>query len=181
NGFFIPGVLLMHWALAGWAEFRISRGATGTLLQVPRIPAAFFSMILIGPVIFYLLWPRHYFDSFNRVAWYIERHLAHEHYAVHYYGELLVRPPFPREFPFVMSWYTIPMVTLFAIFIGWIAVAVHGQWRSRLEFVKARGRASLSGPLLSWPTGAVKALLGANKRPQGDTLRQDVTRQRAAV
>src|SRR5690606_27597959 len=45
NGFFIPGVLLMHWALAGWAEFRISRGATGTLLQVPRIPAAFFSMI----------------------------------------------------------------------------------------------------------------------------------------
>ena len=146
NAFFIPGVLIMHWALSGWAEFGFSRDEAGRLhLNIPKVPAAFFSMILIGPVVFYLLWPRHWYDTFPRIYWYIERHLGHEHYAVFYKHELLTQPPFPAEFPFVMSLYTIPLITLATFLFGVIALSLRVPLLNIFPFVWRRLKATLGG------------------------------------
>ncbi|OIP31161.1 MAG: hypothetical protein AUK47_23020 [Deltaproteobacteria bacterium CG2_30_63_29] len=151
NAFFLPALLVMHWGIAGWSQFYIttdrSRGRRQWMLHTPKVPMSFFAMALVSPFVFYLLWPRHWFDSFNRVAWYVERHLAHEHYAVYYFNEMLKIPPFPMEFPFVMSGYTIPLITLATCFVGWLALGLDGLWGLRTRFVWQRLKAALAGPL----------------------------------
>ena len=112
NAFFIPFALLLHWALTGAREFKWVRHEGKGRIRIPKIPLAFVTMVLLGPLIFYLGWPRHWFDTFNRVTWYIGRHWNHEHYYVYYFGEALIRPPFSVTFPFVMTLVTVPLVTL---------------------------------------------------------------------
>jgi hypothetical protein len=129
NAFFIPVALLVHWVIAGLPEALRERRAAevpGRRFRLPAIPVAFVAMAVLGPLIFYLGWPRHWFDTFNRIAWYIGRHVDHEHYFVEYFGQALVRPPFPVEFPFVMTLLTVPAVTLAATAVG------SGAWLSRL-------------------------------------------------
>lgn len=153
NAFFIPGVLLLHWALNGWADFSLRYEALPgdpsrkrhVMLHMPRVPAAFFSMILLGSLLFYLLWPRHWYDTFPRIYWYFDFHLSHEHYAITYFGDLLAQPPFPRAFPYVMSLVTVPVVTLVAFVLGIVALASESQPRRRLAFVARRLKAILSG------------------------------------
>ncbi|MBN1945003.1 MAG: phospholipid carrier-dependent glycosyltransferase [Bradymonadales bacterium] len=126
NAFFIPLILLLHWIWAGRREFgRIGRGL-GTRIKIPRIPRAFVSMAVFGPIIFYLGWPRHWFDTFNRIIWYFNRHLGHEHYFVYYFGEALVRPPFPITYPLVMTLVTVPVGILLAAALGGIPLG--GDW-----------------------------------------------------
>lgn len=152
NAFFLPGVIFFHWLAGGWWQFYLSRRAvvgqkSKTIhFHMPKIPYAIPIMLSIGLYIFYILWPRHWYDSFNRVAWYVERHLAHEHYPTEYFGVLWIRPPFPFEFPFVMSWYTIPLVTMAAFFVGCGAWILSVPLRERLQEVLLRLRAILAGP-----------------------------------
>jgi 4-amino-4-deoxy-L-arabinose transferase-like glycosyltransferase len=109
NAFFIPFVLLTHWAVAGYRDFAVRNGR----LVVPRVPLALFTMAALGPVIFYLGWPR-------RIRWYLAFHAQHEHYFVDYLGQNLWKPPFPVEYPFVLTAITTPVVIL-AVLVGGIA------------------------------------------------------------
>ncbi|MCA9562023.1 MAG: glycosyltransferase family 39 protein [Myxococcales bacterium] len=142
NAFFIPFVLLAHWFFGGLRDFSVSEAhaakgeigvkrsgpidmarrvmgrIAGFRVRIPAIPSAFVSMLLLGPLIFYLGWPRHWFDTYNRIVWYFARHLEHEHYYVNYFGEALIRPPFPVAFPFVMTLITVPAITLAASAYG---------------------------------------------------------------
>ncbi len=165
NAFFIPAVLLTHWALQGWAAFRIEGGPHGRRLVLPKVPLSLFTMATLGLWLFYMLWPRHWYESFARVAWYVERHLAHEHYATEYLGDLLAVPPFPMAFPFVMSWYTIPLLTMVACAVGWLALAAHTPWRARWDFLVRRVRYSLGGPWLSYLYAAAAAPIVAEGAP----------------
>lgn len=115
NAFFLPFVLLAHWGLRALPLTRLSR--TGRI-AVPPVPFALFAMVLVGPIIFYAGWPRHWFDTWNRVAWYVGFHMNHEHYFVQYFGQALIRPPFPISFPFVMTLVTTPLPLLAGFFIG---------------------------------------------------------------
>jgi len=120
NAFFIPAVLLMHWALGGLTRFGFRDGR----LTVPRVPLALFCMAVLGPIVLYAGWPRHWYDTFNRLAWYLNFHLTHEHYYVLYFGQNLVRPPFPFEYPFVMTGITTPLVILWVCLTGCVVAAV---------------------------------------------------------
>jgi 4-amino-4-deoxy-L-arabinose transferase-like glycosyltransferase len=120
NAFFLPIVFLMHWALAGLTRFRI----TSMRLTVPPVPASLFWMAVLGPLILYIGWPRHWFDTFNRLSWYLNFHLGHEHYYVLYFGQNLFKPPFPFEYPFVMSAITTPLVILWAWVASMIGLAM---------------------------------------------------------
>lgn len=128
NAFFLPFTLLLHWMIAGWREFRIVRPDGRRRITIPKIPAAFVTMAVLGPFIFYLGWPRHWFDTYNRIAWYIGRHWHHEHYFVYQFGEALVRPPFDWSFPLVMTLITVPVVALATAFAGGSALGREG-WR----------------------------------------------------
>jgi len=118
NAFFIPFALVGHWAIAGWRDFATEGKGVARRFRLPRIPAAFFWMATLGPLIFYLGWPRHWYDTFQRITWYFARHLQHEHYYVQYFGEALVRPPFTVWFPVVMTLVTVPVITLLASAMG---------------------------------------------------------------
>ncbi len=142
NAFFLPIVLVGHWVLTHWREFRFQRTEDDEpAFQFAPIPKAFWSMLVFGPLLFYALWPRHWFDTFARVRWYMEFHLEHEHYFVQYFGQDLQIPPFPVSYPWVMSLVTIPTVILVAFAIG----AIHyfwqsGQWQRWKDTVKALGQ-----------------------------------------
>ncbi|MCB9508223.1 MAG: glycosyltransferase family 39 protein [Myxococcales bacterium] len=128
NAFFFPLVLLAHWGLRAFPHIRFGAAAR---VRVPPVPLALFTMAALGPIIFYMGWPRHWFDTWHRVLWYLRFHLGHEHYYVRYFGLSLWEPPFPRSYPYVMTLTTTPVPTLIAFFFGagWLL----REWVARLR------------------------------------------------
>lgn len=148
NAFFLPPVLLGHWFLVNWRGFGRWRadaepgGATAEVtadtaarfaprqlwkLRLPPTPWALIAMAILGPILFHVLWPYHWYDTWPRVKWYLEFHLKHVHYFVWYFGQRLDEPPFPIEFPWVMTLVTVPATLLLTFWFGvWGALR---QWR----------------------------------------------------
>ncbi|TVQ95533.1 MAG: phospholipid carrier-dependent glycosyltransferase [Deltaproteobacteria bacterium] len=116
NAFFLPIVLGLHLVTTRWLAWR--RGARNAPFRPPTTVVA---MAILGPLLFVALWPRHWFDTIARIRWYVEFHLFHEHYYVDYFGRHFIEPPFPVEYPFVMTVATTPLIWLLAFAIGTIA------------------------------------------------------------
>ena len=118
NAWFLPPLLLVHWAaasaLARW------RGERAT-----PFPLAFPAMALLGPAVFFASWPWLWRDTAARLGAYVGFHLHHENYSWHYLGTLLREPPFPIEYPFVVTALTVPATVLLA-YVGGFA---HSAWR----------------------------------------------------
>ncbi len=114
NAFFLPFVLGGHWLLSNARLFGKPEGQ----FTRPKFPWVFVSMLFFGTVLFFGLWPRHWFDTTNRVEWYLNFHLKHVHYFVNYFGQNLQKPPFPVSFPWVMTLVTVPMTILVAAALG---------------------------------------------------------------
>ena len=123
NAFFIPIVLGAHWLWRTRSAWGFDRAARS--FAVPPIPRALIAMLAIGPLIFLAHWPYIWFDTFERIRWYMDFHLRHVHYFVWYFGEPLIHPPFPITFPWVMTLVTTP--------VGVLAAAAFGvpAWRKR--------------------------------------------------
>jgi hypothetical protein len=114
NAFFLPAIFLLHWAIGGARKFAWRDGR----LHVPTVPLALFAMAVLGPLVFYFGWPRHWYDTFGRIVWYLKFHMHHEHYFVAYFGQNLIRPPFPVAFPFVLTVVSIPLAVLAPMLAG---------------------------------------------------------------
>ncbi|MBN2494397.1 MAG: glycosyltransferase family 39 protein [Deltaproteobacteria bacterium] len=108
NSFFIPAILVVHWLIVSGKEFSASR--RGVLF--PRIPLAFFSMLILGPLVFIVHWPFLWHHTAERIGWYFGFHLHHVHYPWEYFGRLLTEPPFPWFYPFALTALTLPLPTL---------------------------------------------------------------------
>jgi len=127
NAFFLPIVLIGHWLFTRRSEFGLERDPLR--LQTPGVPLAFVAMAVIGPILFYGLWPRHWFETTERVQWYMNFHLKHVHYFVYYFGQNIQQPPLPISYPAVMTLVTVPVTLLLATLMGagaWIREA----WRA---------------------------------------------------
>lgn len=128
NVLIAPAFFVLHWMLV--EAKRPSRAVAG--VRVPPLPLAFFSMALLGPVVFVLHWPYLWPDVLQRVGRYLAFHLHHEHYPILWFGDLLTEPPFPVSFPFVMSAVTVPVpvLTLFVLGAGLATfVSARFVWR----------------------------------------------------
>ncbi|AWV91217.1 ArnT family glycosyltransferase [Bradymonas sediminis] len=145
NAFFLPIVLCGHWFLLYWRGFgRVKESGEGdageggeeaavagqwTLgkFRLPPIPWGLVAMAILGPILFHVLWPYHWYDTWPRVEWYLNFHLKHVHYFVWYFAERLDDPPFPIGFPWVMTLVTVPATLLLTFGFGvWAAMR---QWR----------------------------------------------------
>ena len=126
NAFFLPIVVVAHWALVYGPRTRLLKAGDGWRVRIPPVPVALLSMASVGPLVWYLLWPRHWFDTFNRVWWFMSFHLNHVHYFQSYFGQNLYAPPFPVEFPVALTLVTVPEVTQLAWAVG--AVILVGRW-----------------------------------------------------
>ena len=71
-----------------------------------------------GDSLFWVLWPRLWFEPWPRFLEYVQFHMHHEHYMQNYFGAILSYPPFPISFPFGMSALTLPPVLLCLGLIG---------------------------------------------------------------
>ena len=163
NAFFLPIVLVGHWALTRWREFRVHRQGEGTRLSLPPIPKAFGAMLVFGPLLFYALWPRHWFDTFERIRWYMNFHLEHEHYMVYYFGESLQVPPFPVSYPWVMTLVTVPTIILLTFAIGAVSYFVQsGQWERWKETIRCFRQRRWPEPLKSGDQRGTGLLLAIN-------------------
>jgi len=110
-------ILTFLLAVAGSRANQIRYGARGRV-SLPEIPLGIVSMLLIGPVIFYLFYPYGWHAPIQRIGAYYGFHLHHEHYPVDYFGTLYTQPPFPWAYPFVMTAITVPLSILLAAAFG---------------------------------------------------------------
>jgi 4-amino-4-deoxy-L-arabinose transferase-like glycosyltransferase len=111
NVFFLPMVFLPVWVVWGLRNgfFRTHTDAVGhSVLRLPPLPWVLVLGGLLAPLVFYLTWPYLWHDPWPRFLGYLQFHLHHEHYPISYFHRLLVRPPFPVSFPFVMTLLTVP-------------------------------------------------------------------------
>jgi 4-amino-4-deoxy-L-arabinose transferase-like glycosyltransferase len=169
NAWFLPPVLMAHALLARPPASGARRGP---------VPLAFVAMALLGPLVFVASWPWLWQDTFSRAQGYLLFHLHHENYSWNYLGHLLREPPFPIEYPFVVTALTVPAAIVFVYAGGFL----HGLARL-FRALRPRGTEGLAGPasaadelllalnaffpigLIAWPTvphfGGVKHWLPA--------------------
>ncbi|MFZ5468781.1 MAG: glycosyltransferase family 39 protein [Myxococcota bacterium] len=145
------GLLLLALGPIGFqASFRVlspptalflglAGGSSYLLLQLYRthLPsfravAAVPAMAVLGPVLFYLLWPYLWHSPVERVAWWFSFHARHEHYTWFYLGELLREPPFPLAYVVVKTALTVPLTLFLPMVLGLFAVVgrtVLARWK----------------------------------------------------
>lgn len=131
NTFFVPFTLLGVAIIDGWTwkrrhgALRAPDGQRGPLTWYGWIAA---SMLVLGVAVFFAHWPWLWYDTVDRLRFYVSFHARHVHYPVDYLGHLYFKPPFPVHFPFVFSALTIPVGILLAGLVG-LAVTGRSAWR----------------------------------------------------
>jgi len=84
------------------------------------VPLALVAMGILGPLVFVASWPWLWHDPIARLQSYFTFHLHHENYSWQYLGHLLREPPFPIEYPFVVTALTVPAAILFVYACGFM-------------------------------------------------------------
>lgn len=157
NAFFLPLLFVAH---AGWLGVSRAWVTKGASLRQPRIPLALVCMALLGPLLLHAGWPLHWYETFDRLSFYFQFHLKHEHYFVDYFGQGLWEPPFPVAYPFVLTWVTTPVVVLASMLLGMATLAVvwgRERWLAIRGLSEVRG-ASEAGGANDAATGALLLL-----------------------
>jgi 4-amino-4-deoxy-L-arabinose transferase-like glycosyltransferase len=126
NAWLLPAVIVPH------ALF-VHRKAIVRGLRLGRvtIPASLAAMAVVGPVVFYALWPYIWNDTFARLEWYADFHLHHEYYNIEFLGRNYFGPPSPKGYLPVMVVATVPTVTLLLFLVGAFDRAKIGARRIR--------------------------------------------------
>lgn len=131
NSLFLPFVFVLVWlSQLDLSSFQLRRNPEGGRdLQLPAVPWVLVACAIVGPLVFVAHWPWIWHETFLRIGKYIGFHLHHEHYPIRYFGEVLVKPPFPVAFPFVMSFYTLPGPLLFLGGLGLLLTTLRALTR----------------------------------------------------
>ncbi|MDP9150641.1 MAG: glycosyltransferase family 39 protein [Myxococcota bacterium] len=113
NAWMLPAALVPH------ALF-VHRGAVLRGLRAGRVslPSSLVSMAVVGPLVFYALWPYLWNDTLDRLQWYVNFHLHHEYYNLEFLGKNYFGPPSPKSYLPVMVLATVPTVTLVLFAVG---------------------------------------------------------------
>ena len=122
NAWLMPVFLAGHYVWMRRGDIR--------RLRPPRVPLAFVSMAVLGPVIFLLHWPWLWHHPIEHTRTYLNRHLQHEHYNFEYLGRNWNLPPTDPDlkllrstFPFVSTGLTVPVTTLGLAVLGGLVLA----------------------------------------------------------
>jgi 4-amino-4-deoxy-L-arabinose transferase-like glycosyltransferase len=114
NAWFLPVVCALHAALCATRAV----GGPERRVLVRRGLASLAAMALLGPLVFFALWPWLWRDTFARLHAYAVFHLDHVYYNMEYFGRTYFEPPMPRSYAFVMTAATVPVITLVLFAIG---------------------------------------------------------------
>jgi 4-amino-4-deoxy-L-arabinose transferase-like glycosyltransferase len=116
NSWIFPFALGAHFVLTQarplWHDWREKRPFWR------RLPLAWPSMLLLGPLLFYALWPWIWRDTFARLLEYVRFHTGHEYYNMEFLGRTYFEPPMPLGYAWLMTAATVPLVTLALAVVG---------------------------------------------------------------
>ncbi len=122
NAWMMPAFLMGHYLWMRRGDLR--------RLRPPRVPLAFVSMAVLGPIVFFAHWPWLWHHPIDRTRTYLNRHLQHEHYNFEYLGRNWNLPPTDLDlkllrstFPVVSTALTVPVTTLALAIVGGLALA----------------------------------------------------------
>ena len=115
------------------------------------VPLAWPLMAVIGPVVLVTLWPFIWYDTAERLAWYVRFHTRHDYYNIEFLGETYWQPPFPRSYAWLTTAATVPVVALVLFVIG---LAVAARERLPAYLARWRGHAHDQASEASDPGGA---------------------------
>lgn len=140
NAFFLPVPLVAWWLWCGRDRLGFGRAAGPWRLSIrlPPLPLAFITMLLIGLPMMFVFWPKLWYDPMRAFRDYVNFHVEHEHYMQSYFGEPLQVPPFPVDYPFVMTGVTVPEVFLLLMVVGLLCLAPWRTWRPWFAAFRAR-------------------------------------------
>ncbi len=113
NSWLLPFALVAHLV-----ALRVMERWHGLPRRGPFVPWAFPALLVLGPLVFYALWPWIWFDTFARLGEYARFHLGHEYYNMEFLGQTYWKPPMPRSYAWVMTLATVPGITLVLFGIG---------------------------------------------------------------
>jgi 4-amino-4-deoxy-L-arabinose transferase-like glycosyltransferase len=149
NAWMLPAVLVPHVILVAWTQRRsLPRGLR--LGRVP-IPWTLVSMAILGPLVFYGLWPRLWTNLRGHLEWYINFHLNHEYYNIEFLGRNYFGPPSPKSYLPIMVIATVPTIALVLFGIG--AVDRGAAMFARFATLRALPGAMGKGPATGDGTG----------------------------
>jgi len=103
QSFLLPVALTAH---AAWLFAR------GRPVRVRAAARSLATMVIVGPVVLFALWPWLWHDTLVRVQGYLQFHLQHVHYNFEYLGRNFNQPPYPWHEPLGMLIFTAPVMTL---------------------------------------------------------------------
>ena len=118
NVLFIPIVLFVSWLFFYAFSYRKEAGKGGFAGFFRAIPKVFWFMALISLPLYFLIWPRMWFNTADRLLEYAEFHGKHVNYLNYYFGKPLKNGPFPFSFPWAMTFFTTPTPQLVCFFAG---------------------------------------------------------------
>lgn len=118
NVLFIPIVLFISWLFFYAFSYRKEAGFGSFTGFFRAIPKVFYFMVIISLPLYFLIWPRMWFNTFNRLMTYAEFHGKHVNYLNYYFGTPLKQGPFPFSFPWAMTFFTTPTPQLVCFFAG---------------------------------------------------------------
>ncbi len=119
------------WAAVGgmalFAILLLRRGSFRHPLRTIKltVPAVFISMMLLGFSVLYLQWPWLWHDTLHRFGAYLSYHMEHTFYNTEYLGKNYNLPPFPVEYPFVMTLWVMPLPFVLAA-VGGLGLCLRG-------------------------------------------------------
>lgn len=158
NSWVLPGILLVHFvwmavAVGGLRKRGELEAATADAFSDPWAPKPapgtlstkpwwLVALPWLGPPVFIATWPWlwDFETTLERFGWYARFHLSHEHYTIAYFGRSYFEPPFPIEFPFVLTAFTVPLTTLVlaGVGIGTRLRAMLPRWARQRWWAKGR-------------------------------------------
>jgi len=132
NAWFLPPLLLLHYLTVVWPDVSLRP------FRPPRIALLFLAMAILGLGIFVAHWPWLWFDTIKHFKDYVAFHSRHSYYNIEYLGVNLGMPPLPASYPFVMTLFTVPTVTLLLSLAGlWLYARPQlREWLGRLVHLK---------------------------------------------
>jgi len=118
-------LLLTAWLyLAGYICWYYTRHG----ISMPAWARPIVAPIVLGPLTFFIVWPWLYHDTWSRLGAFFARHLDPPAWQTMYFGDMITNPPpYPSSYPFVMWFFTIPMLFMFIAAIGATIVIIRGR------------------------------------------------------
>jgi 4-amino-4-deoxy-L-arabinose transferase-like glycosyltransferase len=113
NAWLLPPAFLLHGVCVKSATFIRS----GWLKRL-RLLAPAASLVILGPLVLYALWPWLWFDTRERLTYWVQFHLKHEYYNMEFLGFTYWKPPMPKSYALVMTLATVPLTTLILFLLG---------------------------------------------------------------